>query len=229
MKNYLVIGASSGIGKAVAERLSSEANVWATFCSNELEKPAMFTNVQQLNVLNSPDLELPDVLDGLVYCPGAINLKPFKRITADQMLEDWHLQVGGAVHCIQQALHALKKSDAPSVVLFSTVAVQKGFNFHSLVAMSKGALEGLVRSLAAEYAPSIRFNAIAPSLTDTPLASSLLNTEAKVTANGQRHPLKRIGKSDDIAAATCFLLTEESSWITGQVLHVDGGISTLVQ
>jgi NAD(P)-dependent dehydrogenase (short-subunit alcohol dehydrogenase family) len=112
-------------------------------------------------------------------------------------------------------------------VLFSTVAVQAGFNFHSQVAVSKGAIEGLSKSLAAEFAPTIRVNAIAPSLTDTPLASKMLDKPEKKEANAQRHPLKRIGEADDIAQAAAFLLSDKSSWITGQVLHVDGGMSTL--
>jgi NAD(P)-dependent dehydrogenase (short-subunit alcohol dehydrogenase family) len=113
------------------------------------------------------------------------------------------------------------------MVLFSTVAVQNGFNFHSQVSASKGAIEGLTRALAAELAPGIRVNAIAPSLTDTPLASSLLNTDAKKESNAERHPLKRIGNPEDIAHMAHLLLSDRSAWVSGQVLHVDGGISTL--
>ena len=121
----------------------------------------------------------------------------------------------------------LKNSEAPSIVLFSTVAVQLGLGFHSQVAASKGAIEGLCRSLAAEFAPKIRVNCIAPSLTDTALAASLLNSAEKKEANAQRHPLKKIGTPEDIANLACFLLSDKSSWMTGQIIHLDGGIGTI--
>lgn len=140
---------------------------------------------------------------------------------------DYQLQVLGAIQSIQSALPALKKSKQASVVLFSTVAVQQGLPFHSLVSASKGAIEGLTRALAAEFAPKIRVNAIAPSLTDTPLAENLLNSDAKREANAARHPLKRVGEATDIAHMAAFLLSDNASWISGQVLHVDGGISSL--
>ena len=142
-------------------------------------------------------------------------------------MADFNLQVLGAIRCIQAVLPRLKNSENASIVLFSTVAVQLGLGFHSQVAVSKGAIEGLTRSLAAEFAPTIRFNAIAPSLTNTPLAEKLLSSPEKIEANGQRHPLKRIGEAEDIAEAACFLLTDKSSWMTGQILHVDGGMSSL--
>lgn len=182
-----------------------------------------------LNVLDeSPDFSfLPNQLHALVYCPGAIALKPFNRIRPEDFMEDYKLQVLGAVRCIQAALPALKASGNASVVLFSTVAVQTGFPFHSLVSSSKGALEGLTKALAAELAPSIRVNCIAPGLTNTPLAKSLLNTPEKVDANAARHPLKRVGQPEDLAAMAGYLINDESSWITGQILHVDGGMSAL--
>jgi NAD(P)-dependent dehydrogenase (short-subunit alcohol dehydrogenase family) len=170
---------------------------------------------------------LPDILDGLVYCPGSITLKPFGRIRPEEFVQDFNLQVVGAVKVIQAVLPRLKSSESASIVLFSTVAVKSGFNFHTMVSASKGAIEGLSVSLAAELAPKIRVNCVAPSLTDTPLAESLLNNEAKREANAQRHPLKRIGNVNDIAEMAGFLISERSGWITGQVFHVDGGISTL--
>jgi len=228
MKNYLIIGASSGIGKALSLELAEAGNnVIGTYNSNKVEDS---TNLK-LHLLDvTTDFELdfiPEQIDGLVYCPGSINLKPFKRIPPESFQEDFNLQVLGAIKVIQKALPALQKSDAPSIVLFSTVAVQSGFNFHAQVSVSKGAIEGLTKSLAAEFAPKIRVNAIAPSLTDTPLASKLLSSEEKREANANRHPLKRIGTVDDIAQSAAFLLSEKSSWITGQIIHVDGGMSTL--
>jgi NAD(P)-dependent dehydrogenase (short-subunit alcohol dehydrogenase family) len=170
---------------------------------------------------------LPDTLDGLVYCPGNITLKPFGRIRPEEFVKDFNLQVVGAVKVVQAVLPKLKSSESASIVLFSTVAVKSGFNFHTMVSASKGAIEGLSVSLAAELAPKIRVNCIAPSLTDTPLAESLLNNDAKREANAQRHPLKRIGNVNDMAEMAGFLISDKSGWITGQVFHVDGGMSTL--
>ena len=228
MKNYLIIGASSGIGKALATLLASEGHtVYGTYLETDPENhPAIAYH--RLDVTSSIDLSfLPDQLDGLVYCPGSINLLPFKRIKPEDFVTDFNLQVLGAIKVIQGALPTLKKAQHASIVLFSTVAVQSGFNFHAQVAVSKGAIEGLTKSLAAEFAPAIRVNTIAPSLTDTPLAAKLLNTDQKREANAQRHPLKRIGTADDIAQSAAFLLSEKSSWITGQILHVDGGMSAV--
>lgn len=225
----MIIGASSGIGKALANSLSKNGNqVFGTY-NQTLVESSENVNFIQFDVLDSElDLSfLPEKLDGLVYCPGSINLKPFARIKAEDFLSDYSLQVVGAVQVIQKVLPLLKASENASIVLFSTVAVQKGFNFHAQVAASKGAIEGLTRSLAAEFAPSIRVNAIAPSITDTPLASKLLASEEKKEANAQRHPLKKIGSPEDIAEMAAFLLSDQSSWMTGQILHVDGGMSSI--
>jgi NAD(P)-dependent dehydrogenase (short-subunit alcohol dehydrogenase family) len=224
MKNVLIVGASSGIGKAIAEKLSGEHNVFGTYNTNQIHEP----NYHHLDV-NSEQVDLsflPDELNGLVYCPGSINLKPFHRIKPDEFAHDLQLQTIGAIKVIQAVLPKLKSGNG-SIVLFSTVAVQQGFNFHSQVATSKGAIEGLARALAAEFAPTVRVNCIAPSLTDTPLAGKLLSNEEKKTANGERHPLKRIGTAEDIANAARFLLLDDSSWVTGQVIKIDGGISTI--
>lgn len=230
MANILIIGASSGIGASLAKQLMAEGHqVFGTFNKTTGTSADGFAKFQSLNVLDeNPDISfLPDVLDGLVYCPGAVNLKPFTRAKPEDFVTDFQLQLVGAVKVIQASLPKLKNANSPSIVLFSTVAVQTGFNFHSLVASSKGAVEGFTRALAAEFAPKIRVNCIAPSITDTPLAGSLLNTDEKKEANAQRHPLKKIGKPEDLANLAAFLLSEKSSWITGQVLHVDGGMSSL--
>jgi NAD(P)-dependent dehydrogenase (short-subunit alcohol dehydrogenase family) len=168
-----------------------------------------------------------DRLDGLVYCPGTINLKPFHRLKAEDFLEDFEINVMGAVKSIQDMLPLLKKSENASVVMFSTIAVQQGMGFHSSVAASKGAIEGFARALAAELAPKIRVNVVAPSIVNTPLADRLLNTDDKVKASEKRHPLQKIGTADDIAAMAQLLLSDESSWITGQIMHVDGGMSAI--
>lgn len=230
MQNYLIIGGSSGIGRELAIQLSqSGSQVFATFHKSEPSNENSQIQFHHLNVLDdtlSLDF-LPEKLAGLVYCPGSINLRPFERIKAVDFETDYKLQVIGAIKIIQLVLPKLKKSENASIVLFSTVAVQTGLPFHTQVASSKGAVEGLTKALAAELAPTVRVNCIAPSLTDTPLAAFLLNSEQKKEVNALRHPLKRIGKPEDIANMAAFLLSQKASWITGQILHVDGGMSSL--
>ena len=230
MQNYLIIGGSSGIGQELAIQLfQSGKQVFATFNKSEPKLENTNIHFHHLDVLEDTfylDF-LPDELAGLAYCPGSISLRPFERIKPLDFETDYKLQVIGAIKLIQLVLPRLKKSGNASIVLFSTVAVQSGLPFHTQVAASKGALEGLTKALAAELAPTIRVNCIAPSLTDTPLAASLLNTEQKKEANALRHPLKRIGTAGDIANMASFLLSPKASWITGQILHVDGGMSSL--
>ncbi|QNR24461.1 SDR family NAD(P)-dependent oxidoreductase [Croceimicrobium hydrocarbonivorans] len=228
-KNYLIVGGGSGIGKVIAERLAAEGNqVWAFSRSIEESERRLGIISRNFDVLNDEGLpDIGEVIDGLVYCPGSIQLKPFERISLDAFRADLEINYLGAIKVLQQALPLLKKSDSASVVLFSTVAVQNGLPFHSSISGAKGAVEGLCRSLAAEYAPKIRFNAIAPSLTDTPLAQALLSNDRKREANADRHPLKRVGQPEDMAEMALFLLSEKSSWISGQVLKVDGGMSAI--
>lgn len=229
MKNILIIGGSSGIGKELSTMLSQNGdNVFATYNNNN-QSNSTNLNYFKFDVLNDSfnSDDLPETIDGLVYCPGTINLKPFARIKEEEFVEDYKLQVIGAIKVIQEILPRLKKAENASIVLYSTVAVQTGFNFHSQVSASKGAIEGLTRALSAEFAPRIRVNAVAPSITNTPLASRLLNSEQKIEDNAKRHPLNRIGEAKDIANITKFLLSDESSWITGQIIKVDGGISTI--
>ncbi len=229
MKNYLIIGGSSGIGKSLSKNLSKEGKIFATYYSKTLEEDDSGIDYQFLDVTaDEIDLNnIPDEIHGLAYCPGSINLKPFKRIKISQYVDDINLQVLGAVKVIQRFLPNLTAAGKSSILLFSTVAVQQGFSYHSQVSISKGAIEGLTRSLAAELSPDIRVNAIAPSLTDTPLAAKLLNSDEKVKANAERHPLKSIGDPDNIAELGAFLLTQKSGWITGQIIHADGGMSTI--
>ena len=230
MSHYLIIGSSSGIGHELAIQLSEAGHqITATYNKNKpsFENPNI--QLHPLNVLEAnASLDfLPDELSGFIYCPGSINLRPFERIKPEDFVADFQLQVTGAIQLLQLVLPRLKKSANASILFFSTVAVQSGLPYHTQVAASKGAIEGLTKALAAEYAPGIRVNCIAPSLTDTPLAASLLNNEQKRAANSQRHPLKRIGTASDIASMAAFLLSEKASWITGQILHVDGGMSSL--
>ena len=229
MKTYIIIGASSGIGLQLAKTLADKGDtVIGTYNSHPLENSDNIT-YHPLNV-TAAELDLsffPEVIDGIIYCPGSINLKPFGRIKSEDFLSDFNLQVGGLIKVLQYAFPALKKSEHAAVVVFSTVAVQLGLPFHSQVSASKGAIEGMTKALSAEWAPSIRVNCIAPSLTDTPLAATLLNTDEKKAANALRHPLKKIGTASDIANMAAFLLSENAAWITGQIIHVDGGMSTV--
>lgn len=231
MRNYIIIGGSSGIGEGIVNLLEQEeATVLATYNNNEKQDRNNISYLQ-FNALNdSLNLDdLPDEIDGLAYCPGTINLKPFHRFTDEDFIEDFKIQVLGATKIIKQLLPKLKKSKEASIVLFSTVAVQFGFSFHSQVSISKGALEGLTRSLASELSPNIRVNAIAPALTNTSLAGKLLNTPEKLSFHAEKNPLKKVGEAKDIAQAAVFLLSEKASWITGQILHVDGGFSNIKQ
>jgi len=228
-KNILIVGGTSGIGGAVLNLLLEED---ANLIVASRKEPPKNEKIQHIHLdVNemSDELDaLPDELHGLVYTPGTITLKPFQSLKPQVFHNEIQLNAIGAVKVIQATLRKLRAAKGASIVMFSTVAVQLGLNFHTAVAMAKGAVEGLGRSLAAELAAkNIRVNIVAPSLTDTPLAHNLLSTEEKKEASKQRHPLGRYGKPDDIAQAVVYLLSDSSSWVTGQVFHIDGGLSTL--
>ena len=226
-KNILLIGGSTGIGLEIANQLVNENNVIvASRNKGELNDDIKHLEFDVLKD-NIEDLDLPEKIHGLVYCPGSINLKPFKMLKHKDFEEEMNLNFLSLVKVVQGVMPKLKKAENASLVFFSTVAVKVGMPFHTSVAAAKGAIEGFAKSLAAEYAPSLRVNVIAPSLTDTPLAEKLLSNDSKKEKMSERHPLKRVGNAKDIANAASFLLSDENSWITGQILGVDGGLSTL--
>lgn len=229
MKNILLIGGSYGIGLAIAKELQSENKVFVASRTNDTIKDMDVTHILFDATTNSLNTSiLPEVIDGLVYCPGSINLRPFKGLKVETFEADLQINFIGLVKVIQSILPNLIASNQSSIVVFSSVAVTMGMPFHTSVAASKGAIEGFAKALAAEYAPKIRVNVIAPSLTDTPLADKFLNNDIKREKSAERHPLKRFGTSDDIAQMASFLLSDKSSWISGQIFHVDGGMSTLL-
>lgn len=225
-----VVGGSGGIGRGIVDRLVRAGHV-VTVLSRSVGTLEGLAGVRHLpfDAVSDPvpSEAFGEALDGLVYCPGSIPLKPFRSLKPEQYREDFELNVVGAVRVLQAALPALKNGVSPSVVLFSTVAVAQGMFAHASIAAAKGAVEGLVRSLAAELAPAIRVNAIAPALTETPLTARFFADEGKRQVLAEKYPLGRTGTVDDIAAAAMFLLGPESSWITGQILGVDGGMSSV--
>lgn len=229
-KKYVVVGGSSGIGLSLTKLLSAQGNEVYVVSRSGANLDGL-SNVNHIShdVTSSDELSIDglDALDGIAYCPGTINLKPFHRMKREDFLEDFDVNVLGAIKTIQSLLTSLKKSDDPSIVLFSTVAVAQGMGFHASVAASKGALEGITKSLAAEFAPRIRVNCIAPSIVKTPLAGRLLSTEEKEEASGKRHPLARVGQPEDISEMAAFLLSDKSSWVTGQIIGIDGGMSAI--
>ena len=224
MKKVLIIGASKGIGKAVAEIMSDTYEL----ISISRSKPEALKERSLHYSCNVLTDELPDIeeLDGLIYCPGSINLKPFKRITEDDFKQDFDINVLGAVRVIQKYLSALKKGSDASVVLYSTVAVKMGMPFHASIAVAKAGVEALVKSLGAELSPVIRFNAIAPTITDTSLAEKILRNDTMKQKMRERHPMKSYLDPEDVAAMTEFLISDKSKKVSGQVFEMDCGIVT---
>jgi len=228
MKNILLIGGSYGIGLAIATALQVTNNVFVASRTAEGLAGLKVTHIPfdaATDTLNTA--ALPAVIDGLVYCPGSINLRPFKGLKLETFESDMQINFFNMVKVVQAVLPQLSASSQSSMVLFSSVAASVGMPFHTSVAAAKGAIEGFAKALAAEYAPKIRVNVIAPSLTNTPLADKFLNNETKQEKSAERHPLKRFGQPEDIAQTAGFLLSDDASWITGQIMHVDGGMSTL--
>ena len=228
-KNILIIGGSSGIGLELIKLIGGENNVFSACRTNERLTGLNVTHIPFDVLTDTLDLSvLPESLDGFVYCPGSINLRPFKGLKPETFLNDFSINVMGAVKTLQSVLSKLQSGGVTaSVVFYSTVAVQTGMAYHASVAAAKGALEGLARSLAAELAPKVRINVIAPSITDTPLADKFLNNDTKKENAAGRHPLQRFGSAEEMAEATAFLLSNKSSWMTAQVLHIDGGIGDI--
>ena len=195
MRDILILGASSGIGLNLTNKLlKSGHRVFATYCKNNIEinHPNLITSYFDIQNSNSFDFELPEKLDGFAYCPGTINLKPFRSLKQDDFEYDFHVNVLGFIKSLQLLLKSLKKSNLSSVLGFSSVCAQSGFNFHASTATSKAALEGLFTSLAREYAPKILFNIIAPSIIKSPLSEHLLNTDDKIERIASTHPIGRI-------------------------------------
>ena len=227
-KTIALIGAHSIVAAETAQRLAARGDQLLTASRQPatIDFPSSFPH-QHFDAHAPSTLRWPEKLDGLVYFPGSITLKPFHRLTMDDFMKDLQINLLSAIHVLQSAMNALKAADYASVVLFSTIAADQGMPYHASIAVAKSALEGLAKSLAAEWAPRIRINVIAPSLTDTTMAKGILSNEATRSAAAKRHPLQRIGNAKHTAALVDFLLSDASASMTGQILRPDGGLSAV--
>ncbi len=222
MKTILIVGGSKGIGNSILKNL---ANTHQIINLSRTEPDFKHPNVSHFGIDVLQD-NLPDIdhLDSIIYCPGSINLKPLKRLKIEDFQNDFNINVIGAVKVIQHYLSILKNGTKPSIVLFSTVAAKLGMPFHASVAASKSAVEGLTKSLGAEFAPTIRVNAIAPTVTDTELAAKLLRNEKMEEAMKERHPLKKYLAPEEVADMAAFLISDKAASISGQIFQMDCGI-----
>jgi 3-oxoacyl-[acyl-carrier protein] reductase len=222
MKTIVVIGGSKGIGKAIINTLVDTHNIINISRTSPELSHANLTNYL-CDILKD---ELPEIeaLDGLIYCPGSINLKPISRLSLDDFRDDFEINVLGAVKAIHKYLEALKKGAKPSILLFSTVASKLGMPYHASIATAKSGVEGLVKSLGAELAPTVRVNAIAPTITNTQLASKLLRNDKMIENIKERHPLKKFLNPDEVAGMAAFLLSDQAASMSGQIFEMDCGI-----
>lgn len=236
IKHFVFVGGSHGISESVVQQVlqghpDSVIHVFsrtAPLFLAEYEHRLIWESCDAFSEEAAIDLSAvpPESFAGYVYAPGSINLRPFTSLTTQDFQNDWDKNVLSNIRVLQKLIPIAKKSShQPSFVFFSTIAAFKGMPMHASISASKAALEGLAKSLAAEYAPKMRFNVVAPSLTETSLSQAITSKEAIKKASEEKHPLKRIGQPQDVASSVVFLLSDQSSWMTGQVLRPDGGLS----
>ena len=226
MKTIIIVGGSRGIGRATLEALLPN-NKLINISRNAPDLHHVNLTHYNCDVISD---ELPNIeaaADGLIYCPGSINLKPFKRLSLEDFRTDFEINVIGAIKSIQAYSTALMGSESGSIVLFSTVATSMGMPFHASVSTAKSAVEGLMKSVAADLAPKVRVNAIAPTITQTDLAAKLLRNERMVDNTIQRHPLKKFLDPSEVASMVEYLISDVSKSISGQVFKLDCGIVSL--
>ncbi len=232
-KTYIIAGGSKGIGLELSQQLLKAGATVHVYSRTTGDLPANDRLTHRVCDFSGDDfgsVELPEAIHGIAYCPGTINLRSFRGLKLEDFRNDFEVNTMGAVKFLKGCLAGLKKgagSHPSSVVLFSTIAVSTGLPMHASIAVAKGAIEGLTRSLAAELAPNIRVNCLAPALTDTPLAANFLSTDEKRAAMDAKYPLGRVGTPADLANMAKLLLSPDSDWVTGQVIGVDGGMSAI--
>ena len=234
-KKILIFGGTGAIGFSIAKKMNEEGYSPVIISRNKEDLASKAENIgceyETCDILDSDQIEnvskkYNDEVVGLAYCVGSINLKPLRMSKNDDFIDSFKINTLGAINVIKSNLPSLTKNNG-SILLFSTVAVQQGFTNHSIVSSSKGAIEGLTLSLAAEFAPKIRVNCIAPSLTNSKMSQKMLSNETIKKAIENMHPIPKIGQGEDFGDLSSFLLSEKNSWITGQIFHIDGGRSTL--